>query len=197
MTPTLPGGKLGLASEAAIAALAMSGDDEAFAELVRRRQSSLRNMLRRLSRDPTLADDLAQQVFIKAWMSVRSLKSPLAFGAWLRTLAVNTWLAHVRASRRETSLDEDTLEVERALEGSTSDTTVPITERLDLDGALAQLVPTVRVCIVLAYSEGMSHSEISESTGIPLGTVKSHITRGGARLREILNVYGENHVARI
>jgi RNA polymerase sigma-70 factor (ECF subfamily) len=50
------------------------------------------------------------------------------------------------------------------------------------------------MCIVLAYAEHMSHREISELTALPLGTVKSHILRGAARLRELLRAYGERHV---
>jgi len=74
------------------------------------------------------------------------------------------------------------------------DPAVPKTaERMDLDAALARLPAQVRLCVVLAYSEGMSHSEISQSTDLPLGTVKSHIARGAARLREWLHAYGEAH----
>jgi RNA polymerase sigma-70 factor (ECF subfamily) len=62
--------------------------------------------------------------------------------------------------------------------------------QLDLDRALARLPVDERLCIVLAYSEGMSHSEISESTGMPLGTVKSHIRRGSQELRVLLRAYG-------
>lgn len=51
------------------------------------------------------------------------------------------------------------------------------------------LAPAVRVCVVLAYQEGMSHAEISSTTALPVGTVKSHITRGAARLRELLKDY--------
>ena len=52
----------------------------------------------------------------------------------------------------------------------------------------------MRLCIVLAYNEGMSHGEISQTTSIPLGTIKSHITRGSARLRELLQAYGGAYV---
>jgi RNA polymerase sigma-70 factor (ECF subfamily) len=65
----------------------------------------------------------------------------------------------------------------------------PLGEHLDLDRALARLPPDVRLCIVLGYGERMSHGEISEATGMPLGTVKSHIARGAARLREMLEAY--------
>jgi DNA-directed RNA polymerase specialized sigma24 family protein len=62
---------------------------------------------------------------------------------------------------------------------------------MDLDAALSTLPPDMRLCVVLAYNEGMSHPEIVALTGAPLGTVKSHIARGAARLREILADYGE------
>ena len=190
--------------------LAMNGDDAAFGELVRRRQGALRNLLRRLSRDSVLADDLAQQAFVLAWKSIRTLKSPGAFAGWLRKLAINCWLQQVRASarKREVPLDEELMgEREAPSSASSSRTTESgmdessrtdsgrvessVTERLDLDAALARLPPDARLCVVLAYSEGMSHAQISESTELPLGTVKSHIARGAARLREILEAYGE------
>lgn len=166
-------------------ALAMNGDDTAYGELVGRRQGSIRNLLRRLTRDPSLADDLAQQTFIQGWRSIHSLKSPGAFGGWLRKLAVNFWLQYARTLKAEVALEED-LSAE-----------VPISvvsRQLDLDAALAQLPRDVRLCIVLAYSEGMSHAEISQTTLMPLGTVKSHITRGSARLRELLQAYDDTHV---
>jgi RNA polymerase sigma-70 factor (ECF subfamily) len=60
---------------------------------------------------------------------------------------------------------------------------------MDLDAALAKLPHDVRLCVVLAYNEGMSHPEIARAAGLPLGTVKSHIARGAARLREMLAAY--------
>ena len=79
------GNALGNSDEAVVIALAMGGDRSAFSELVWRRQSWLRNLLRRLCRDPALADDLAQQVFLKAWRSLPQLKSVGAFGGWQST----------------------------------------------------------------------------------------------------------------
>jgi RNA polymerase sigma factor (sigma-70 family) len=174
---------LGEAAEAVIVALAMSGDRNAFCELVRRRQVWLRGLLQRLCRDPTLADDLAQQVFLQAWRSLPALKSVAAFGAWLRRLAINTWLVQ-RRSAAATALDPlpDELPASVML--------VPAAgERFDLDRALAHLARDERLCVVLAYSEGMSHGEISTLTSLPLGTVKSHIRRGTQRLRGLLNAY--------
>jgi RNA polymerase sigma-70 factor, ECF subfamily len=181
MSAPLPRGRLGAADEATIVIAAMSGDDEAFGELVRRRQQWLRRLLRRLCRDPGEADDLAQQAFLQAWRALGSLKAPGAFGGWLRTLAINLWLQEKRRLRPEHTGVEAAL-IEAAHEPA-------LGAQLDLDRALSELRPAVRVCIVLAYSERMSHAEISAATGLPLGTVKSHIARGAEHLRALLQVY--------
>lgn len=175
-----PGTALSDAPEAAVVALAMCGDRAAFSELVWRRQTWLRNLLRRLCRDPALADDLAQQVFLQAWRSLPRLRAVAAFGGWLRRLAINAWLAETRAARSSLLVSE---EPERIAFLPAA------TEQLDLDRALARLPPAERLCVVLAYSEGMSHGEISDATSLPLGTVKSHIRRGAERLRGLLDAY--------
>ena len=161
--------------------LAAGGDDEAFAELVRRRQSWLRTLLRRLCRDAALADDLSQQAFVLAWRKLPQLKAPGAFGGWLRRLAVNLWLQAAR-SRREEVLDVTAGALPPAALVSVDDPSLA----MDLDRMLAQLKPAERLCVVLGYAEGMSHAEIAAATGWPLGTVKSHVLRGTTRLRALL-----------
>lgn len=176
---------LSSAAEAAVVALAAGGDDEAFAELVRRRQAWLRALLRRLSRDAALADDLAQRAFIAAWQKLPQLKAPAAFAGWLRSLAVNLWLQDRRA-RHELPLDE-------ALAANFAGQSAPGTDpsaAIDLDHVLAALRPAERLCVVLCHAEGMSHAEIVATTGWPLGTVKSHVARGAARLRELIGEEG-------
>jgi RNA polymerase sigma-70 factor (ECF subfamily) len=174
--------RLANVAEAAVIALAANGDDAAFSELVRRRQSSLRQLLRRLCRDATLTDDLAQQCFLSAWRSLPKLTSPAAFWPWLRRMAINKWLQHLRSLRQSLADPDEELDSLPAPASS-------VEERLDLDAALAQLPPASRLCTVLAYGEGMSHAEIAEVTALPVGTVKSHITRGAARLRKQLRDY--------
>lgn len=181
MTRELSRAALGAAAEAALAALAIGGDDSAYGELVRRRHAQIRDLLRRLCRNPALADDLSQQAFLQAWRRIGSLKAPGAFGPWLRKIAVSLWLQHLRAPG---SRQEHIVVDEPAHEPT-------LGERLDLDRALSQLAPDVRLCIVLAYGEHMSHREIAEATDLPLGTVKSHITRGAGRLRDLLRAYGK------
>ena len=196
MKRALSAAALGQAAEAALVALAISGDEAAFSELVRRRQSWLRNLFRRLSRDAALADDLAQQSLLRAWRSLHTLKSVTAFGGWLRQLAINVWLAHLRsAPPRAESLDISEAGRDWVADG-TQTVNPTASEALDLDRALAHLSRDERLCVVLAYNEGMSHSEISTATGLPLGTVKSHIKRGAERLRVLLQAYNPRKATR-
>jgi len=161
--------------------LARAGDNEAFEELVRRRQGRVRGLLRRLSSDAALGDDLAQEVFVQAWLRLSRLRDPGAFGGWLRQIAVNVWLQHARRARLILEPLADTDETAGA-HGPGTDHGL----RLDLDAALARLRPPERLCVLLAHAEGMSHAEIASATGMPLGTVKSHVARGSARLRSSL-----------
>jgi RNA polymerase sigma-70 factor (ECF subfamily) len=163
--------------------LAGRGDHQAFEELVRRRQSWIRNLMRHLSGDSMVADDLAQQVFLQTWRKIKQLKQPDRFPGWLKRTAINTWLQHVR---RNDPLDFSATidDAERASHESTG-------AAIDIDNALAMLPDAVRLCIVLSYHERMSHAEIAEVTALPLGTVKSHIRRGTERLKSSLSDYSD------
>jgi RNA polymerase sigma-70 factor (ECF subfamily) len=96
-------------------------------------------------------------------------------------MAINTWLQHKR--RGDPLRDAD----EHAESDSKQRQTTDIA--LDLDRALSTLHEDVRMCIVLAYHERMTHAEIAAFTGLPLGTIKSHIRRGSKKLQEELAAY--------
>ena len=170
--------------EAYVVSLARTGDRKAFEELVRRRQSSVRNLMRRFCGDYTLADDLAQQVFLKVWLNIRKLKKAGAFSAWLRRVAVSVWLLHLRK--------HDALRGAVKMSGHERSRSEPAGMVLDLDRTLAQLDEPDRMCLVLNYHEGMSHREIAAATGLPLGTVKSNIRRGAGQLQQALSAYGDS-----
>jgi RNA polymerase sigma-70 factor (ECF subfamily) len=176
-----PRGRLEDAPEDHVAALAMSGDDGAFTELVRRRQKRVRDMLRRLCGNHALADDLAQKTFVRAWRGIGALRDPGAFGGWLKRVAVNAWLAEKR--REPAPIDDDEDGFLAAVDPA------PSPERsvasIDLERALTRLGPAERLCVVLAHGEGMTHAEIAEATRLPLGTVKSHVLRGSEKLKRI------------
>lgn len=169
------------AAESVLVSLAMVGDTIAFNALVIRRQEIVRNFMRRLCNDAILADDLSQLVFLQAWQNISTLNSANAYGGWLKKLAVNVFLQHCRKKDLLTTNHESPLQ-----EGHHR---ASVGKLIDLDAALIKLPPLMRLCVVLSYNEGMSHTEVSESTGIPLGTVKSHIKRGSLQLREWLSDY--------
>jgi RNA polymerase sigma-70 factor (ECF subfamily) len=172
------------AADTLVIALACAGDDSAFAEVLRRRQVRVRKFMYHLCRHTALGDDLAQQVFLDAWRSLRQLRSAAAFDGWLKRLMVNVWLQEVRRGKLATTSELPLEDLAVHHDGTAA--------RMDLDAALATLPADMRLCVVLAYNEGMAHPEIVALTGLPLGTVKSHISRGAARLRELLADYGES-----
>ena len=163
--------------------LARNGDRDAFAELVLRRQSWIRNLMRRCCNDIALADDLAQEVFLQAWRKIRHLRQPNSFAGWLKRLAINIWLQYLRTNDALHDADDyyETMGVQPAATGVA----------VDLDRALATLSSRVRLCIVLSYHDGMTHAEIADLIDLPLGTVKSHIRRGTQHLQQILSAYRE------
>ncbi|MBC8025005.1 MAG: sigma-70 family RNA polymerase sigma factor [Steroidobacteraceae bacterium] len=183
MTGRLAVADLQKAADTLVIALACAGDDSAFAEVIRRRQTRVRKFMYHLCRQTALGDDLAQQVFITAWRSLKRLRSAAAFDGWLKKIMVSVWLQEVRRGKLATISDVDLEDL-----AVRHDSTVA---RMDLDAALSALPPDMRLCVVLAYNEGLSHPEIVALTSLPLGTVKSHIARGAARLRETLSGYGE------
>lgn len=161
--------------------LARAGNRDAFAELVMRRQTWIRNLMQRCCNQASLADDLSQQVFMQAWRSIRQLHDAERFAPWLKRLAINTWLQHKRRNDplQGAGKHDDTDSTHKDTPGV----------GIDLDRALATLADDVRMCIVLSYHERMTHGEIADFTGIPLGTIKSHIRRGTAKLQEQLAAY--------
>jgi RNA polymerase sigma-70 factor (ECF subfamily) len=164
--------------------LSRAGNRDAFAEIIRRRQTWIRNLMRRCCGDAALADDLSQQVFMHGWRSIHQLHDAERLGPWLKRLAVNTWLQHKRKGDPLRAADE-LAEIQSAQMSSPG-------IAMDLDRALGSLPDDVRLCIVLAYHERMTHAEIADFTGIPLGTIKSHIRRGTAKLQELLAAYIES-----
>lgn len=140
--------------------------------------------MRRCCGDPVLADDLSQQVFLQAWRTMPQLQRPSRFAAWLKRLAVNVWLQHLRKN--------DPLKNAAGIEESAQAKRDTTAIAMDLDQALRALADDQRLCVVLAYHERMNHAEIAGFTGLPLGTVKSHIRRGTNRLKELLSAYAES-----
>lgn len=184
MNGRLSAADLRQAADPMVIALACAGDDGAFAEIVRRRHARVRKFMYHLCRQSSLGDDLAQLVFITAWRSLGQLRAAAAFDGWLRRIMVTTWLQEVRRRKLSFTTDVGAEAVDPHVDSASV--------RVDLDAALARLTPDARLCIVLAYDQGLPHPQISALTGMPLGTVKSHLTRGAAQLRSALAAYSRS-----
>ena len=165
-------------SDAELAARVVANDDRnAFAALVRRHQSAVRSVLRRLcAGDAALADDLSQETFVRAWKGLRSWRGGARFSTWLHRIAVNAWLSQVR--RAPAPVAEDP--------GTQAPADGPVDARRDLERAFAILRPEERLALALAYAQDLTHEEAAEAAGWPVGTLKSHLLRGKEKLRRRL-----------
>jgi RNA polymerase sigma factor (sigma-70 family) len=160
------------------------GDDDrhAFAELVRRHQSAVRSLLRRLTcGDAARADDLAQDTFLRAYRGLGGFRGGARFSSWLYRIAYNVFLSDGGRSAVQPLVDE-----------AVAVTAAPAAGLLlDLDQGLRRLSEAERLAVVLSYKEGATHEEIAAVLGCPLGTAKSHVLRGRQRLREYLSDWSE------
>ncbi len=172
-------------TDEALAREAKRGSTHAFESLVRRNQSLVRGFLRRLcSGDAALADDLAQETFVMAWRRIGAFEAKGSFKGWLCRIAYTQFLQN-RRSAKASARREDAVMAEAA---TTQDDRSGNEARLDLDRVMSALSPEQRAAVALCYGEGLSHAEAAEALGLPLGTVKSHVLRGRAK---VLAGFGE------
>jgi RNA polymerase sigma-70 factor (ECF subfamily) len=174
-------------ADAALIARVLGGDDrQAFATLVRRHQSTVRNLLRRLTAGQhALADDLAQETFLQAYRKLGQFRADAQFATWLHRIATNAWLQHLRARRIELSLDE----LPPAAADAVDDGATNADLQLDMARAFASLSPAERAALVQCYHLDMSHEEAAAALRCPLGTLKSHIARGKQKLKARLQAW--------
>ena len=174
-----------LTDEELIARTLVDGDRQAFGVLVQRYQGPLRQFLRRLCADAARADDLAQETFMKAFSSLAGYSGKGRFISWLYRIGHREFLQHIRRTGRRTEIYQDVKADPQDGFGGTGNTADP-NMSLDLQAALSQLGESERTVIILCTGQGLSHAEASDVLGMPLGTVKSHSTRGLEKLRRIM-----------
>lgn len=170
-----------------IARVLVNEDQHAFGELVRRHQSSVRGLLRQLTRnDLALADDLAQDAFVRAYKNIRSFRGEARFSTWLYRIAYNCFREDARRRKELVGIDEDQWQAE--MDPQTVDPAL----RQDLMHALNLLPLHERSAVLLCCQDGLSHDEAARVLQIPLGTVKTNVLRGREKLKKILAVWGPN-----
>ena len=165
-----------------VARVAGSDDQAAFQLIVERHQAAIRGFLRRLlAGDAGTADDLAQDTFLLAYRKLHTLKSGAGLKSWLHTIAYRQFLQHGRKHARQQVMAEPP--------ELGHDPRAAVDAEILAPRLMAMVSEPERACLTLAYAAGMSHPEISEITGFPIGTVKSHITRGKQKLQNWLKYH--------
>lgn len=190
-------------SDQEVVALARTGQEAAYRELLRRYERPVFSLIYRMVRDRSLAEDLSQDTFVKVLNALDSYRPEYKFSSWVFKIANNVAIDQLR--RREL----DTLSLDGAPDARTKDeveaTALQAVDRSELplgelesrelgsmiEAAIAKLRPEYRSCILLRHVEGRSYEEIAETLDLPLGTVKTYIHRARHELRTYLEPYKE------
>lgn len=178
-------------TDAELVERALRGDERGYADLLARYERPVFTLVLRMVRDRNLAEDLAQEAFVKAFAKLASYDPGRKFSSWLFKVAHNTAIDHLRRRELDTvSLDAPVGEDEdgplRTVEDSAGETPEAAAERADLSRAITRSVgrlrPEYREVVLLRYQAGLEYNEIVEATGFPLGTVKTYLHRARKEL---------------
>ncbi len=177
-------------ADAELVARTLDGSADAFRVLVERYQRPILSVIGRMVGEASLAEDLAQEVFVKAYLKLATFDRQRKLSSWLFKIAHNTTIDHLRRKVPETvpleasSTDsEDSWEILRADENQSPDRRAESSELMTrLDGALGRLKPSYREILLLRFHQGLAYHEIAEVTGLAMGTVKVRLHRARKRL---------------
>ena len=164
-------------------ALAAQGDRQAFERLYRANVDRVFSVCARMVSDRQLAEELTQDVFVRAWQKLGLFRGESAFSTWLHRIAVNVVLNRRKADGRQKGRDggdDETIATIASRPGTPGD-------RMDLDGAIAKLPPGARRVFVLHDVEGYRHEEIADMLGITSGGSKAQLHRARMLLRQALS----------
>ncbi len=181
-----------------LAAMAAHGREAAFRELLTRYERPVFSLVYRMVRDRELAEDLAQEAFVRAFNAIGSYKPSYKFSNWILKIANNHTIDHLRKRRL------DTVSIHGSPHATTSDevsqTSVVVESRDEnpheyvehkelgsqIESAIGELREEYRTAILLRHVEGHAYEEIADIMDVPLGTVKTYLHRARAELREHL-----------
>jgi RNA polymerase sigma-70 factor (ECF subfamily) len=174
--------KAGSDDDQLLLAAVREGSERAFNTLIDRHQQAVRAFLRGITASYADADDVAQETFLAAWTQAKAFRGQGSVRSWLFSIAwrkakgnQRRWF---RAARRDTDYHGSL--------GGDEVSAAPTEERIAVRQALLALPLDQRAAVMLCLGSGHSHGEASEMLGIPLGTIKSYVSRGKEKLRGIL-----------
>lgn len=170
-------------SESDLVSRAQEGDLTAFEELYRMHKGRVYALALRLTKDPTGAEDLTQEAFVRAWQKLSTFRGRSSFSTWLHRVAVNVVLAALRSAKSRSDKTTDLGAIEHRLTDMKQRRS---TLEMDLERGIRLLPARARVVFVLHDIEGYRHAEIADLVGIAEGTSKAHLHRARRILREVL-----------
>jgi len=186
-------------TDAELVASALRGAEEACRELVTRFERPVYTLLLRMVQNSATAEDLAQEVFVKAFRRLDSYDPQWKFSSWLFKIAHNTAIDHLRRGVPETvpiagSWDEGDGNLAAVLSDPAAESPLAAAERRDLarslERAIARLRPEYRQAVLMFYLQGASYQEICDVSGLPLGTVKTNLHRARKELAALMTGAG-------
>jgi RNA polymerase sigma-70 factor (ECF subfamily) len=158
---------------------ARRGDHGAFTQIVDHYDDRLRGLAFRLLGDRTLMDDVLQDAYVRAFVSLPKFKGDAGLGTWLFRITYNACIDELRRSRRAVPLDQDATSSERG-PGELA------VERQDLAAALRSLPTDQRAAVLLVDAYGFDYAEAAKVLGVREGTIGSRLSRARAALRRVL-----------
>ncbi len=184
-------------TDAELVSQVLAGSQDAARRLVAAHQQAVFNLVCRMVRDPGVAEELAQDAFVKAFSALRRYDPAYRFTSWILKIAQNTAIDYLRRQRPSTmSLDAagDSPGIEALLSDDDAPSPLVQAERADLaralEEALGRLRPEYRRLVVLRYQEDVSYEEMAQLLDIPVGTVKSHLHRARRELAVLMRAAG-------
>ena len=166
-------------------ALAAAGDRHAFERLYRQHATRVFSLCARMVSDRTRAEELTQDVFVRAWEKLHLFRGESAFGTWLHRMTVNVVLNARKSEGRSRTRFQDDDEGD-GIDSLPSRPHAP-GDRMDLEAAIAKLPPGARRVFILHDVEGYKHEEIAAMLGVTSGATKAQLHRARLLLREALN----------
>ncbi len=176
--------------EAHLIGLARAGDFAAFGRLVDMHQAAVRAFLRRATGNYADADDLAQEAFARTWEVLYRFDGTSSLRTFICGVAFQYWRRARRSRNRREARETAYADLS---DTQTDEAPERAAQRLALRRAMEELPEDQRAALALCLGQEFTHAEAAEILNLPLGTVKSHVTRGRARLQAALGVVGASH----
>ena len=176
---------------------AKKGDANSFEILVIKYQRRIFNLIFRLTNEPDIVEDIAQEVFIKAYKALKDFKGKSSFSTWIYRITVNTCLNHIKSNKRNLykSLEDDSYEEGYDTASHNLMNTEHVIERHELSKKIEEAINSLnqeqKAIIVLRDIEGFSYEDIGRILDCPTGTVRSRLFRARKELKSILENYIE------